>query len=435
MNYVNSETAKYRELALALEHENDGNTKDVSIWWESIKVDGKTYSPHSIPLCIATDKIISMGFSSRFIYDKTHFQANMRDESFEHGHEASGEDMQKLPKLLMEPIAILSEDKNVRRSDNNDAEYGLVIFLSMDVVDGKQKYYLSAVQPQDYHDGLLAQYSASKVVSYYEIQDKRLGKYFSDVIHGNRELLYFDQNKYMTIRTDEKPYELNNRKSMIGNIFGHFQPRTDLESFILSNNRRISIAATVEANRYLTGNYRDRDHQDTKFPIFNRALRTLQKEKELDLREIIEAKNIIKKVSRFIPDKSIRRRTLERTDVLFAKAYKQIITPTTIDNTLKKASKVLSKIHIDYVDDIEIMREKAESISNAIPTLKNNNITFQDSVAANEFIIQAREVSGEFETKMDDHLDKFISREIDKAIKFGKIVPSELSYDYDGREI
>ena len=250
---LHSEMTKYSDMVDAMYQEVIGNENGRPIVWDSFTATWNKYSAHSVVIDKTSEKLRKIGFMPMFVYDKPHFQANMfPEEDRDHAHGTSKQDMLDLPKLLNNPVAILTERNGVSRRDSGFNEYGLLVFLCAKKTDDVQQYYLAAVQPEDYHDGLISKGYASKVVSYYEIGESYFNSILRDSLYGQRNMLYFDQDAYSEIDGNVKIRELSSTKSFAEQIAGHFAKRANLELKMQEHKSALQYSVTAALVEFLT---------------------------------------------------------------------------------------------------------------------------------------------------------------------------------------
>jgi hypothetical protein len=121
MALIRSEISKYKDIVLALDREMH-NYGQKEIAWDSFTHEDYKYSPHSVIVGKVSDELKQMGFMPTFTYDKEHLQNAMcpEDSGASHAHGLTAEELLKLPQMLNNPVAILTEREGKTRNVNGE---------------------------------------------------------------------------------------------------------------------------------------------------------------------------------------------------------------------------------------------------------------------------------------------------------------------------
>ena len=407
MRAIHSEATRYKDLVLATHREVCGDVSN-TICWDAFSFQGKQYAPHSVIIGETDNRLKKMGFMPMFVYDKQHFRNAMYPISTRpHAHGLSVENMLALPNLLNHPVAILSERVDINRRDSGNNAYDVLSFLCADRSYYEQKYYLIAVQPQDYHDGILKRGYASKVISYYEIDELKFNAMMRSSKNGQRDLLYFNSKAYNSIRSNSKPIEFSNMQSFSQYIAGYYKPRANLRPMAQEFQAAVQCAITNVMNKMIVG----KSDREATFPLFARAIKTLSDEKST-LKDILRARTIITNTYSLTNDRVLKLRVTEQTDKMFAEAYARIMTEKQQGIYINDAAKKINAINVNNSDDVEYLHGEVDKFSKANPTLKNLNITFVGSVANIPCVMRAQEISGQLETAMETQLSQITNQKL-----------------------
>ena len=398
MALIKSEISKYKEMVLALDREMQNRGKAEIVWDHFISQDRK-YRPHSVVVCKVSDELKAIGFMPTFIYDKEHFQNSMypEDSRAPHSHGLTADELLRLPKMLNNPVAILTE-RNGKMRDLGDGEYRCLHFILASNEDGEQKYYRAVVHPQTFHNGILGSGFASKVVTYHKMDELRFNAMLNGAIDGERQLLYFNSEKYLRIQSDTKPLELYAQQSVSLPIGGHFTADLRLRKISQDHKASIQRAVTAEMNKLILG----RSTRGEEFPLLKSSLNALAHGN--DIHKIQSAYNTVQKITELTPDRILKMRVQEYTDKSFAQSYIRLLSTELQQKYIDMAVRKVQAVNARTQSDLNGVCDEIDRVVSAMPTLKNLNVHFSDSVAHVSAIMEARAISGKLQEALETRL-------------------------------
>ena len=398
MAVIRSEISKYKEIVLALDREMH-NRGQKEITWDSFTHEDDRYSPHSVIVCNTSDTLKQMGFMQSFTYDKVHLQNAMYPEDgvAPHAHGLTVDELLKLPQLLNNPVAIVTEHEGRAQTIEGD-EYRCLHFLCATKEDGEQKYYRAIVHPQAQHNGLLVSGFASKVITYHKIDERKFEAILNGALDGKRQMLYFDSARYAKIDSYTKPMELCNYESQSKSISGHFTQDQGLKDRALEHQVAVRCAATAEMKKLIVGNYT----RGESFPILTSSLNALAHGRSLDV--IRSAYNTVQKISTLTRDRVLSMRTQEYADKSFAKSYIALMPQDVQQDYISRAVNRINSMSVRSQSDLLHVCDEIDRLTSKAPTLKNLGINFSDNVSRAPVIMEARQISGQLQDKLEKEL-------------------------------
>jgi hypothetical protein len=420
MALIRSEISTYRDIVLAIDREIHGHGQK-EITWDSFTDLDRRYCPHSVVIGRASDTLKQMGFMPTFTYDKEHLQNAMfpEDGIAPHSHGLTVEELLMLPKLLVKPVAIVSERADKTYAPGEE-EYKALHFIFAVKNDDGQQYYRAIVQPQAHHNGLVVSGYASKVITFHKMESAKFDHIMSDVLDGKRQLLYFDSHRYLRINSQTKPAELCNYASCFLPIKGHFSQDPNLRRVAQNHQIAVQRAVTAELNKLIVG----RSSRGESFPIFTSSLRALAYGDSID--QLRSAYNTIKRIIELTPDRILRLRAQEYADKSFARSYVRLMTHDAQQSYMDMAVRKIAAIQVDSQSDLDDVCNEIEKLTSSVPTLKNLGINFSDRVSGVQIVMNARQISGQFQDTLENVLANILR---DKSNRV-----NEMQRDLDDQE-
>jgi hypothetical protein len=398
MALIRSEISKYKDIVMAMDREMHSRGQKEIVWDSFVHEDEKK-SPHSVVIGKVCDELKGMGFMQSFTYDKAHLQNAMypEDSGVPHAHGMTPEELLKLPQMLNSPIAILTErEGKTRHIDGED--WRCLHFICAIKDEEGQKYYRAIVQPQSHHNGLIISGYASKVISFHKMEDIRFEAMMNGVARGDRQMLYFSNERYLAIDSNTKPIEFYNYASGSLPIKGHYTQDLTLKKIALDHQFAVNKAVSAEMNKLILG----KNTRGEAFPLFSSSIKALAHGNSLD--KIRSAYNTIQKLSILTTDRALRLRTQEMADKSFARSYTRLMTPELQQEYITKAANKIQTIPVNTKLDLDGVCDLIEKFSASIPTLQNMGINFSDTVANVPVIINARTVAGRFKEAFEKEM-------------------------------
>lgn len=425
MALIRSEISKYKDIVLALDREMH-NHGQKEIAWDSFTHKDSRYSPHGISIGKVSDELKQMGFMSIFTYDKEHLKNSMfpEESAAPHAHGLTVEELLRLRQLLNNPVAIMTE-RDGRTRNLGDGEYKCLHFLCAVKEDGEQKYYKAVVQPQAYHNGLLNYGFVSKVITYYEIDENRFTAMLNGVLNNERQMLYFDNKKYLEIDSDNKPIELYDYESKALPINGHFTRDANLRKVAQDHQIAVHSAVTAEMNKLIVG----KGTRGESFPIFDSSIKALEHGNSFDT--ILSAYNTVQRASTLTQDRILRLRTQEYADKSFARSYMRLMTQEKQQNYITRAVNKIQALNVTSKDNMINVCDEIDRVMSTVPTLSNMKVNFSDKVSNVKVIMDARQISGQFQEKLEESLANVLR---EKSAQFEKDNHEHrnINYEHDG---
>lgn len=407
MTKINSELYSYESLVYARAMEIE--TKQPHIHWSSYTYNGKTYEVSSVQVGQFDEKFIKMGFRQDIIYHRDHFEQNMMAyTTATHAHNVNIADMLSLPKALNEPVAIIKDKE------------GLLHFLAVDRdPNGYPVYRQAIVSPHDFYDGTTQQYGASRVITFYNIEQEE--KFFK--ILNNSELrgdiLYFDPEQYSKCNPTYQTSTLLNKSYTATQIRGHFTPRENVDKLIAASTNRARQAAELTMIKAYDDGYLS--YKDHYYEPFETAIKILNsKEKSIDDLKI--AKHLIDRACKLVRDREIVEKTRALTDPLIAKYYCELIQSPQIKTELETAVERVDNMDVLGLD-VDDVYDAIEEVEGRVPTLKNIGIEFSDKMASHPDVIAAYNLSHDIANETSDRLNAIADKHIDRIEEIGEDGP------------
>ena len=431
MALIRSEISSYKDIVSAIDREIHGRGQK-EITWDTFMHEDKISSPHSVVVGRVSDELKQMNFMSSFTYDKEHLLNSMfpEDSRAPHAHGMSIDEMLRLPQLLNHPVAIVTErDGKIR--DTGDGEFKCLHFLCSFKEDGEQKYYRAIVQPQAHHNGLLVSGYASKVVTYHKVTDGKFFAMLNGALNGDREMLYFNNKRFLKIDSPYKPIELYDHENKAISINGYFTRDPELRRISQEHQHAIQRAATAEMNKLIIG----KSTRGESFPIFNSSVKALAHGSSFET--IKSAHKDIQRMSTLTMDRVLAMRTREYADKSFARSYTRLMTPEIQQDYIEKAVERIGRINVNSQMDLENLCNEIEDATSKIPTLSNLKINFADNLANVRIIMDARQVSGQLQVELEQKLAKILmekTTELDKKLGRVSTFSSTDSHNINGQD-
>jgi hypothetical protein len=411
MALIKSEISKYKDIVSALDREVH-NRGQKEITWDSFVHMDCRYSPHSVVIGSVCEELKQMGFMSTFVYDKEHLKNSMypEDSHIAHAHGLTAADLHRLPRLLNEPVAIVTEHKDKPRSVGED-QYRCLHFIFAVKEDDEQKYYRAIVHPQSHHNGLLVNGFAAKVITYHEMDIFKFESIFNAVLNGNRQMLYFNNDRYLSIDSPTKPVEFCNYTSGSLPIKGHFTQDPNLRKIAQAHQIAVRSAVTAEMNKLIVG----RSTHGEAFPLLTSSINAL--ERGTDIAKVLSAYGTVQKIAPISTDRGLRLKTQEYADKAFARSYIRLMTPELQQEYITKAVDRIKSMSVESQSDLNGICNEIDRLSIKIPTMQNMKVNFVDSVANVKVVADARQISGQLRIAFEDEMAKVL---IEKNIELQK---------------
>ena len=414
MKKINAELSSYEELVYARAQEiQDGKSY---IDYPSFTYRGNLYGPTCVPVGKFSDEMVKLGFRPDIVYHRTHFEQNMMNSAeATHCHSVSVGDMLSLPQTLNHPVAIIKDDLTTVR------------FLSVGQdANGQTVYRTAIVSPQDLHDGVLQQMSASKVITFHnlELEDK----FFKILNHAaaRGDLLYFDAEQYAHLNPQYQTPTLLSKQSFSTPLRGHVMPRENGEEILRRSTDRARQAAEVTVQRAVSRSYFSYAEHD--FPIFNQALDTLY-QPEKTVNDLLFAKAVIDKTRILIRDRQIGQQIQEHTDPMIARYYTAMTKSPALQNEINNKMAEIESMDLTGLE-VDDVYDTIEAVEQTVPTLKNIGISFSDQMFSHDDVTKAMQASAQLATDCSQRLNELADHHID-AIEAAEITGPTQPWDDD----
>lgn len=414
MKKVNAELSSYEQLVYARAQElQDGKSY---IDYPDYTYRGNLCGPTCVQVGKFSDEMVKLGFRPDIIYHRSHFEQNMMHNlDAPHGHNATVGDMLSLPQTLNHPVAIMKDDATTVR------------FLSVGQdANGQTVYRTAIVSPQDLHDGVLQQMSASKVVTFHNIELE--DKFFKILNHAaaRGDLLYFDAEQYARLNPQYQTPTLSSKQSFATSLRGHVMPRENSEELLRRSTDKARQAAEVTIQRATSRSYFSYLEHD--FPIFNQAIEILQKpEKSVD--DLLMAHAIIDKTCKLVRDRQLIQQIKEYTDPMIARYYTTIAQSPALQNEIDAKMAEIEAMDLTGLE-VDDVYDAIEAVEQTVPTLKNLQITFSDQMFSNEDVARAMQASAQLSTDCSQRLNDLADQHIN-AIEEAEITGPKQPWDDD----
>ena len=333
-----------------------------------------------------------LGFAPNLVYHTDHFMAHMQpslneEHGTEHGHNGTAQEMLQLPKLLGRPLAIIPmEVMDPTHSDSKDYK-SLGALLTVQNGD-KTEYRLAVMQPTDAYDGCVRGFEkgaiqepndllATKILSYYQIPEKRLSTFLDRAMQNNcQNLLYFDKRQYDSICfADERNirnYDLSEYRPRKAAAFAKSFLDTTLKRDLHYNQVRTAIH-----NEFMQ--YADKSFFPSKqssHPFTNNLINICSYGEKHSLNDVIYAyKTCCEMAKKYCGEPGKVLRHLDRD---FAKAYNHHLGRAGLTEFMQQYTKTLASMDITAEEDIDTMYELADKLNENAPTLDNLGVELDD---------------------------------------------------------
>jgi hypothetical protein len=374
------------------------------IQWGTFIHNGRTFESDSVYVGKMPEKLVEIGFGENAIYDKKHFCNSMYDldgtpNGKLHGHGMDKEDMLSLPRMLRNPVAIVSADM----SDKNPKDYALS-FICADKKDGEQVYRRVVVQPRDYNKGVLDQYKASKVITFYNIEKNQFDGILQQVLDGKRSLVYFDPYQFHSINSQDRFASFESMGAYSTQIAGHYRTLDNLARSMANYQRTVGAAAYVELERYAEGI--QFDYRQTFYTPFRDAVRTIES-MEASIDELAEAREIINRACDLVKDSEIEKKVLGRIEVPYAMAYLNAMGQEEMSRKIDEAVQTISNLQINTENDIANMYDVIDRLEKVFSLNFSEN-----SLERNQYVQEAEQLNKAFVQELKLRLgDKAMEKE------------------------
>ena len=425
MALIRSEISKYKDIVLALNREiHNRGQKEVA--WDTFSHLESTYTPHSCIIGKASEELKSMGFLPTFTYDKEHLKNAMFPEGglAPHAHGMTPEELLRLPYFLNHPVAIVTE-RNDKTRMVGDKEYRCLHFICATKDDDGQKYYRAVVHPYTHHNGLLTNGYVSKVISFHKIDENRFEAMMNGVLNGDRQMLYFDNRRYLEIDSETKPIEFYNYASGSLPIKGHFTTDPNLHKISQMHKVAVQSAVTAEINKLIVG----KNTRGESFPILTSSLKALAHGSSFET--IQSAYCTVNKISQLTNDRVLGMRLQEYADKSFARSYIRLLSPEQKQFTVEQAANRISSMDVRSQDDIQNVCNEISKTISSMPTLKNLKINFSDRLAKLPIIMEAREISGQFQNDLENRFASILKEKCEQLKRLEKAHGLNTNHDKD----
>ncbi len=295
-----------------------------------------TYSASTVSLGTTPRLLQQLGFSDTLLYDLQHFQEHMMPGHHEeggasHGHSGTEEELRLLPKLLERPIAVVSADATDSKTAMTK-DYRAIGVLMAYKTPEETKFALAIIQPRDFDNGCIRGYldggsvrreediSASKILTYYTISEKKFTAIMDKAVANNKEnLIYFNQPRYngLSFEREEnrKHTDLNFTNNRRVLSYAKSAPRLEERQGIHFNKvtQSIDLALTQYADPHYYQTYQ------AVHPYLNNLLDIVRNGQDHSLQDVIFAyKTCMDATNKYCNERSLVERKLKED---FAKAY------------------------------------------------------------------------------------------------------------------
>lgn len=331
-----AELTPYDELVLAMKKHID--TGENTICHMGFQVNGRDYYPSSVIVCDTPQLLKDMNCPGDIvIFNLSHFETGMKkviDEYLrDHSHEQTTNDFKRLPEMIAHPLMILTESKQ-----RDSAGYKPIVLLYADEnerdKEGQQAFHKVVIQPDDYYNGLFHRCRAVQVLSFYPLELKNLDKIMSDIANGDRDLLYFDKERYDRVKYmkkyDMSAYDGFRRVKSLDGYYESDVRDSEKSKFQARFEFNVTSCADTELQRCI---FNALSYKDSGFEPVKYAMRVFSN-KESSFEEIADAARLII-MSADMLGKSYRDKVLKK--------LRSEILPEIIPNAIKSRFELLEK--------------------------------------------------------------------------------------------
>lgn len=434
MKKVNAELSSWYDLVYARKAEID--TRENYIEYPKYYY---KYNDHTIDAVLVGNTPLvlkDLGFDSKIIYDLEHFKSHMLPDyqtmdGVAHGHGGTAEELLRLPKLLGNPVAIVTVDAIEKENNKDYIPVGMLFAYQNS--RGEQEYKLAVVKPNEYDSSIIRNYCsgsysdqpsrAARIVSYYDISENKFARIMGmATAENNKNLIYFDKGAYNKIKFQDpkndrfKTVELRERKSVKTYSYKG-DKRADR-----AKNIHQQIGSTINnvLMRYVNSNYLSNVIAD--HPYVSQLLNVCSNGKSHNLNETVFAYMTCCNLARNYSDEPKMITNKLTTD--FLASYDSALKRQNMAELLSPYMSLMEDLKFsgnsEY--DEEAIYSMAEEIEGTLPTLKNLNISEDDPRVTPDMI----EVSKSIESAGKMALNEAIDMKLEKL---------EMSYDYDSISI